>query len=69
MADDNASIDEMRTYVREVSRTVAGTKAAASLLELATKMTVKIAPKVIWNSRRVYVRLIRELVVRVVLSR
>jgi hypothetical protein len=68
IADDNASVDEMWTYVREVSWIAAGTKAVASLSELVTKMTVKITPKVIWNSRRVYVRLIQELVVRVVLS-
>jgi hypothetical protein len=58
----------MRTYLREVSLTAEGTKAAASLSELATKMTVNMAPNVIWNRSSVYVRPIRELGVRVVLS-
>jgi hypothetical protein len=46
MADDNASTDEMRTYVMDVSRTLAGTNAAASLSALAMKIRVRIAPKV-----------------------
>lgn len=47
IADDKASTDEMRTYVREVSLTTAGTKAAASFSELATNITVRMAPKAI----------------------
>jgi hypothetical protein len=54
--------------VRDVSRTAPGTKAAASLSALATKMSVRMAPKVTWKAIIVYARLRRELVVRVVLS-
>jgi hypothetical protein len=37
----------MQTYLKEVSLTAEGTKAAASLSKLATKITVNIAPNVI----------------------
>ena len=68
IADDSASTDKMRTYVRDDCLTDSGTNAAASRPALATKTTVKIRPRRIWTVMSVYVRLIRELIRRVALS-
>ena len=66
--DDNASTAEIQTYVKEDCLMDSGTKAAASGSALATNTTIKMAPRTIWTAMSVYVRLMRELTSRVVLS-
>jgi hypothetical protein len=51
--DDRASTEEMRTYVKLTTRTLAGTKAAASLEALVMKMIVRRSPRKAWTEMRV----------------
>lgn len=54
MADDSAQTDDICTYLIDASRTCAGTKAAASRSEDAAKITVMMAPSIVWTRIREY---------------